>query len=229
VTFLLSGRAIAKSYGPTPALRGVDIDVAEGEIVAVTGLSGCGKSTLLHCLAGILRVDGGTVTYRDQDLGLWSEARRSELRRTDFGVLFQFGQLVPELTAAENVALPLLLAGRDERSAMEAALRALHRLGLAGLPNKLPDEISGGQAQRVAVARALVGDPVLVLADEPTGQLDHPNASAVVDLLLETAGRTGAALVVATHDPAVSGRLAERWEMRDGELSIQARDEAVVR
>jgi ABC-type lipoprotein export system ATPase subunit len=143
--------------------------------------------------------------------------------------VFQGPSLLPPLTAAENVALPLLLAGRDERSAAQASRAALDRLGLAGLGDKLPDEISGGQAQRVAVARALVGDPVLVLADEPTGQLDHPSASAVVDVLLETASHTGAALVVATHDPAVSDRLAERWEMRDGQLDVHAREGASLR
>ena len=114
---LLSGTGITRSFGATPALRGVDVAVGPGEIVAVTGPSGCGKSTLLHCLAGILRADEGQVVYRDQDIGLWSEAARSRLRRTDFGVLFQFGQLVPELTAAENVALPLLLAGAGRKPA----------------------------------------------------------------------------------------------------------------
>ena len=127
---LLRGIGVHRSYGPTPALRGVDVEVGEGEIVAVTGPSGCGKSTLLHCLAGILRVDEGQVRYRDQDIGTWSEAARSRLRRTDFGVLFQFGQLVPELTAAENVALPLLLAGSSRRDARRSATLWLGRFGV---------------------------------------------------------------------------------------------------
>jgi ABC-type lipoprotein export system ATPase subunit len=217
-----AARTFGAGPGATVALQPTRCEVFPAARIAVTGPSGSGKSTLLHLMAGLDEPTLGTVEWP-------AIGGRDDLRPGPVGVVFQGPSLLPPLTVAENVALPLLLAGRDERSAMEAALRALHRLGLAGLPNKLPDEISGGQAQRVAVARALVGDPVLVLADEPTGQLDHPNASAVVDLLLETAGRTGAALVVATHDPAVSGRLAERWEMRDGELSIQARDEAVVR
>src|SRR3954470_4620807 len=141
---------IARSYGPTRALRGVDIEVAAGEILAVTGPSGCGKSTLLHCLAGILRADSGTVLYRDQYIGLLSEAARSRLRRTEFGVLFQFGQLVPELTAAENVALPLLLAGVRRRAALSAASTWLERFDVADVADRRPGQMSGGQGQRVA-------------------------------------------------------------------------------
>jgi putative ABC transport system ATP-binding protein len=172
VTALLEGIGLQRSYGPTPALRGVDLEVAEGEIVAVTGPSGCGKSTLLHCLAGILRVDAGEVRYRDQNLGLWSEAGRSKLRRSEFGVLFQFGQLVPELTAAENVALPLLLAGSGRRDARKAATLWLGRFGVGDLADQLPGRMSGGQQQRCAVARALVTEPKVLFADEPTGALD---------------------------------------------------------
>src|SRR3954454_4830933 len=156
---------IARSYGATPALRGVDITVGEGEIVAVTGPSGCGKSTLLHCLAGILRVDAGTVVYREEDLGLCSEAARSRLRRTESGVLFQFGQLVPELTAVENVALPLLLAGTGRREAREAALGCLGRLDVADLAEQRPGAMSGGQQQRCATARALITQPRVLFAD----------------------------------------------------------------
>jgi ABC-type lipoprotein export system ATPase subunit len=139
------------------------------------------------------------------------------------GVVLQGPSLLAPLTVAENVALPVLLTGRNERAAAAAAHSSLRRLGLGDLADKLPDEISGGQAQRVAVARALIADPVLILADEPTGQLDHDNASAVVDVLLETASHTGAALLVATHDDAVAERLAEGWEMHDGRLAAQAR------
>jgi putative ABC transport system ATP-binding protein len=216
VTFLLSGRAIAKSYGPTPALRGVDIDVAEGEIVAVTGLSGCGKSTLLHCLAGILRVDGGTVTYRDQDLGLWSEARRSELRRTDFGVLFQFGQLVPELTAAENVALPLLLAGSGRREARRAALRWLVRFEVGDLADVRPGAMSGGQQQRCAVARALVAEPRVLFADEPTGALDVLTGERVLTEIVQVARAGTMAVVLVTHEAQIAAYADREVALRDG-------------
>jgi putative ABC transport system ATP-binding protein len=216
VTSLLSGRAIAKNYGPTPALRGVDIDVAEGEIVAVTGLSGCGKSTLLHCLAGILRVDGGTVTYRDQDLGLWSEARRSELRRTDFGVLFQFGQLVPELTAAENVALPLLLAGSGRREARRTALHWLERFGVGDLADVRPGAMAGGQQQRCAVARALVTEPRVLFADEPTGALDVLTGERVLTEIVQIARAETMAVVLVTHEAQIAAYADREVALRDG-------------
>jgi ABC-type lipoprotein export system ATPase subunit len=217
-----TARTFGTGPGATVALQPTSCEVFPGARIAVMGPSGSGKSTLLHLMAGLDEPTLGTVEWP-------AIGGRDDLRPGPVGTVFQGPSLLPPLTAAENVALPLLLAGRDERSAAQASRAALDRLGLAGLGDKLPDEISGGQAQRVAVARALVGDPVLVLADEPTGQLDHPSASAVVDVLLETASHTGAALVVATHDPAVSDRLAERWEMRDGQLDVHAREGASLR
>jgi ABC-type lipoprotein export system ATPase subunit len=214
-----AARTFGRGPAATVALQPTSCEVFPGARIAVTGPSGSGKSTLLHLMAGLDQPTLGAVEWP-------SIGGRDDLRPGPVGTVFQGPSLLPPLTVAENVALPLLLARHDERSAAQAARDALDRLGLAGLADKLPDEISGGQAQRVAVARALVGDPVLVLADEPTGQLDHPNASAVVDVLLETASHTDAALVVATHDPAVSDCLAERWEMRDGRLEVQARARA---
>jgi putative ABC transport system ATP-binding protein len=216
VTLLLSGTGITKSYGPTPALRGVDIDLAEGEIVAVAGPSGCGKSTLLHCLAGILRVDGGTVTYRDQDLGLWSEARRSQLRRTDFGILFQFGQLVPELTAAENVALPLLLAGSGRREARKAALLWLERFEVGEFADARPGAMSGGQQQRCAVARALVTGPRVLFADEPTGALDVLTGERVLTEIVQVARAERMAVVLVTHEAQIAAYADREVTLRDG-------------
>ncbi|GIE98156.1 ABC transporter ATP-binding protein [Paractinoplanes rishiriensis] len=213
---LLAAAAITRSYGNTPALRGVDFALAEGEIVAVTGPSGCGKSTLLHCLAGILRADAGTITYRDQDIGLWSEAARSRLRRTEFGVLFQFGQLVPELTAVENVALPLLLAGSGRREAREAALGWLDRLGVADLAEQRPGAMSGGQQQRCAVARALVTEPRVLFADEPTGALDALTGEQVLGEIVRTARDQGTAVVLVTHEPRVSAYADREVALRDG-------------
>ena len=213
---LLTGTGITKSYGNTPALRGIDITVGEGEIVAVTGPSGCGKSTLLHCLAGILRADSGEIRYRDQDIGLWSETARSRLRRTDFGVLFQFGQLVPELTAAENVGLPLLLAGSGRRDARAAALRWLDRFGVAGMADKRPGAMSGGQQQRCAVARAMITQPRVVFADEPTGALDQLNGEQVLVAMVQAVREEGTAVVLVTHEAPIAAYADREIVLRDG-------------
>jgi putative ABC transport system ATP-binding protein len=173
---ILVGDDLHKSFGPTQALRGASIVLDDGEIVAVMGPSGSGKSTLLHCLAGILTPD------REQ----------AHLRRTVFGFVFQFGQLVPELPAVENIALPLLLAGRRRRQALTAAAPWLSRLDLDGLGERLPGELSGGQGQRVAMARALVANPRVVFADEPTGSLDSVAADQVMEQLVDAAREQGA-------------------------------------
>ncbi|MGA3486667.1 ABC transporter ATP-binding protein [Micromonosporaceae bacterium DT55] len=214
----LSARGVVKAYGNTPALRGVTLDIAEGEIVAVTGPSGCGKSTLLHCLAGILRPDAGEVSYRGERIDRWSEARRSVLRRTEFGVLFQFGQMVAELTAAENVALPLLLAGTRRRAARTAALTWLERFGVAELADLRAGEMSGGQQQRCALARALVTEPRVVFADEPTGALDSLAGEQVLGQLVRTAREQRTSVVLVTHDATVAGYADREIVLRDGVL-----------
>lgn len=216
-TPLLAGRGIVKSYGQIPAVRGVTVDVAEGEIIAVTGPSGCGKSTLLHCMAGILRPDAGEVTYRGERIDQWSEAERSKLRRTEFGVLFQFGQLVPELSVAENVALPLLLAGTRRRQARTAALTWLDRLGVAHLADDLPGGVSGGEQQRTALARSLVTEPRVLFADEPTGSLDTLASEQVLDHMVRVARDQGTAVVIVTHDHRVAAYASREFAMRDGE------------
>ena len=216
MTALLRGVGLTRSYGPTPALRGVDIEVGEGEIVAVTGPSGCGKSTLLHCLAGILRVDAGQVLYRDQDLGSWSEAARSKLRRTRFGVLFQFGQLVPELTAVENVALPLLLAGSGRREARKTALYWLERFGVGAMADKRPGAMSGGQQQRCAVARAMATEPDVLFADEPTGALDVLTGEQVLTEIIQEARGQHMAVVLVTHEAQIAAYADREVTLRDG-------------
>jgi putative ABC transport system ATP-binding protein len=218
VTAILTARDLVKSYGLTPALRGVSVDVREGEILAVTGPSGCGKSTLLHCLAGILRPDSGEVSYRDERLDGWSEAQRSRLRRTDFGVLFQFGQLVAELTAAENVALPLLLAGSGRRDARAATLTWLERLGVAEVADKVPGAMSGGQQQRCALARALITEPRVLFADEPTGALDSLAGEQVLTILVRLAREESMTVVLVTHDVRVAGYADREVPLRDGLL-----------
>ena len=209
---------VGYSFGPTPALQGARLSVARGEIVAVMGPSGSGKSTLLHCLAGILPPQSGEIWFDGKRLDTLSDARRTQLRRTDFGFVFQFGQLVPELSAADNVALPLLLGGTRRKAAYAAATTWLNRLGLDGLEARRTGELSGGQAQRVAVARALAARPRVIFADEPTGQLDSAHAAQVAGLLLDAATRLGAGLVLATHDLAIAGRLPSRWQMADGRM-----------
>ncbi|MFE9694449.1 ABC transporter ATP-binding protein [Micromonospora sp. NPDC005806] len=211
-----------KSFGPTPALRGADITVAAGEVVAVMGPSGSGKSTLLHCLAGILLPDSGEVWFDGQRIDSLPEPARSQLRRARFGFVFQFGQLVPELPALENVMLPLLLAGHRIRPARAVASTLLDRLEMSGLQRRRPGELSGGQAQRIAVARALVAQPTVIFADEPTGSLDTLAGEMVMDLLVDRARDQGASVVLVTHDARVASFADRVVVVRDGVASALA-------
>ncbi|HEV7648354.1 MAG TPA: ABC transporter ATP-binding protein [Actinophytocola sp.] len=213
---LLVADAIVKSFGPTKALDGASMTVAAGEVVAVMGPSGSGKSTMLHCLAGILAPDAGTVTYAGRDLGAMPDVPRSTLRRTEFGFVFQFGQLVPELTCVENVALPLRLGGVKRREAERAAREWLARLEVDDVAPKRPGEVSGGQGQRVAVARALVTGPKVIFADEPTGALDSLNGEHVMRLLTDTARESGAAVILVTHEARVAAYSDREVIVRDG-------------
>lgn len=218
---ILVGRELRKSFGLTPALRGVSVAVDEGEVVAVMGPSGSGKSTLLHCLAGVLTPESGEVHFDGQRIDRLSDRRRIELRRTAFGLVYQFGQLVPELPAVENVALPLLLAGRPRRTALTDARQWLSRLSLDEVGDRIPGDLSGGQRLRVALARALVGRPRIVFADEPTGSLDSVGADAVMGLLVDAARERGTAVLVVTHEPRVAGFADRTILMRDGRDSRQ--------
>ena len=213
---LLKADALHKAYGPTPALAGASIEIAAGELVAVMGPSGSGKSTLLHCLAGIVRPDQGGIDYCGEELTGCGDARLSELRRSEFGFLFQFAQLVPELSCLENVALPLRLGGRRRRAAEADAAEWLERLEVADLARKRPGEISGGQAQRVGVARALVTRPRVVFADEPTGALDSLSSERVMNLFARAARDTSAAVVLVTHDVRVAAYADREVVVRDG-------------
>jgi putative ABC transport system ATP-binding protein len=213
---ILTGENLHRSFGPTPALRGASIAIDEGEIVAVMGPSGSGKSTLLHCLAGILVPDEGQVHFAGGRIDDLPDRDRVELRRSDFGFVFQFGQLVPELPAVENIALPLLLAGRRRRHALTAAAAWLPRLGLDGLGDRMAGELSGGQSQRVAVGRALVAGPKVVFADEPTGSLDSVAADEVMDLLVDAARRQGTSVLMVTHEARAAAYADRIVLVRDG-------------
>ncbi|MEV6607103.1 ABC transporter ATP-binding protein [Kutzneria sp. NPDC051319] len=213
---LLRGVDLSKAFGPTPALERASLAVRAGEVVAVMGPSGSGKSTLLHCLAGIIAPDAGAVHYAGADIGAMSDMERSALRRTEFGFVFQFGQLVPELTCLENVTLPLRLAGVGRRDADKTAREWLARLEVSDVAGSRPGDVSGGQGQRVAVARALVAGPRVVFADEPTGALDSLNGERVMSLLVAAAKDTGAAVVLVTHEARVAAYSDREVIVRDG-------------
>ena len=233
---LLSVRGVHKDFGATPALRGVDLEVLPGEVLAVMGPSGSGKSTLLHCMAGVMTPDHGTVSYtRPLDrsaarsagrpaarhepavvLSELGEAARSALRLREFGFVFQYGQLLPELSAVDNVTVPLLLAGTGRRAALRSAAELLGRLGLSGQEDRLPGELSGGQAQRVAIARAMVGEPALLFADEPTGSLDSLSSETVLELMLELVREAGTTVVMITHDPRTAAYADREVVVSDG-------------
>ncbi|MCX5122776.1 ABC transporter ATP-binding protein [Streptomyces sp. NBC_00347] len=213
---LLSATDLRKTYGTTHALDGAEFSIHAGEVVAIMGPSGSGKSTLLHCLAGIVTPDAGTITYAGRELSAMNDAERSALRRGEFGFVFQFGQLVPELTCVENVALPLRLTGVKRKQAERTALEWMERLQVADLGGKRPGEVSGGQGQRVAVARSLVTNPRLIFADEPTGALDSLNGELVMQLLTEAARSTNAAVVLVTHETRVAAYSDREIVVRDG-------------
>jgi putative ABC transport system ATP-binding protein len=218
-TCVLRARGLRKEFGREASLvravDGVDLEVARGETVAVMGPSGCGKSTLLYLLGGLDRPTGGEVWLDGQDLGRLSERALARLRRDAIGFVFQAFHLMDELTAVENVELPALLAGCSPRAARKRAEELLERVGLTSRAKFLPTQLSGGQRQRVAVARALVADPLVVLADEPTGNLDSAATRDVLRLFdrLHQAGQT---LVVVTHDPRIAATADRMISMRDG-------------
>ena len=216
---VIRARGLVKQYGTTTALAGVDLDIPRGRSLAIMGASGSGKTTLLHCLAGIVTPDAGSVRLEGgDDVATMSDARRTELRRTRFGFVFQQAMLIPELTAIENVALPAMLGGRPRLAAMHAAAEWLGALGLAGMEQRRIGELSGGQAQRVAIARAQVTEASIVFADEPTGALDSHTSDEVMTALLGATTGQGRTLVVVTHDATVAARCSRTVQLRDGNI-----------
>ena len=231
---IMRARGLEMSFGRTHALRGVDLDLLAGEVLAVTGPSGSGKSTLLHVMAGVLVPDAGSVSYHGgkspgggatdvaEDIAVniaaLDEAARSRLRLNEFGFIFQFGQLLPDLSALDNVTIPLLLAGTPRRRALAQAREALGELGLSEHLDKRPTQLSGGQAQRAAVARALVTGPRILFADEPTGSLDSLAAERTMEVLLASVRSRGASLVIITHDARVAAYADREVTVRDGRV-----------
>jgi putative ABC transport system ATP-binding protein len=215
---VIEARDVVLSFGETPALRGADLAVAEGELLAIMGPSGSGKSTLLHCLAGILVPESGEIHFDGRRVDRLGETERSRLRRDKFGFVFQFGQLVPELSAQENVALPLLLNGVRRATALAEARTWFGRLGLDGLEERRSGELSGGQAQRIALARGLVARPRVLFADEPTGALDSLTGEHVMDLLVSSAREHGITVVLVTHEARVAAYADREVTVRDGRV-----------
>ncbi len=214
---MLQLHGLAKRYGSTPVFAGVELELAAGEFVAIVGESGVGKSTLLNCIAGLDTLDAGRVVLDGADVTAMSEPQQALLRRRDLGFVFQAFHVLPHLTVAQNVALPLLLLHRQDDAAVA---RALDDVGLAGLGERLPQTLSGGQQQRVAIARALVHAPKLILADEPTGNLDAGNALRVMDVLVQQSRAHRTACLLVTHSHAAAQRADRVMELRPDGLFV---------
>jgi putative ABC transport system ATP-binding protein len=219
---LVSIRGLSKSYRRggqlIPVLEGIDLDIAAGEFVALMGPSGSGKSTLLNLIAGIDRADRGTIVIGGVDITSLDEAGLSRWRAANVGFIFQFYNLIPVLTALENVELPLHLFGLSRRERRDHAEAALRLVGLADRMDHRPGELSGGQQQRVAIARALVTDPVVIVADEPTGDLDRVSAGEVLDLMVDLVRAHGKTLILVTHDPRAAERAGTIRHLEKGVL-----------
>ena len=218
VNTIISAKNIKKSYGRTMVLHGVSLDVKQGEVLAIMGPSGSGKSTLLHGLAAIISVDSGEIVFDGRDITAFSDNQRSILRRTAFSFVFQFSQLVPELDVLDNTALPLLLNGISRDKAYKEATKWLNEVGLSDKIHSTPGAISGGEAQRAAIARAMIVQPKILFADEPTGSLDSLNSEHVMELFIKTAKEHGTTIIIVTHEPSIAAYADREIVVRDGRI-----------
>lgn len=216
MTTTLKLNDVTKNFGGTDVLSGITLELSPGETAAIMGPSGSGKSTLLHCMSGVLLPSSGRVHFGTTDLTELTDGDRSHLRLSSFGFVFQDGQLLPELTAAENIALPATVTGTSRRKARRRAVHLLDQLGLGEFADRRPGQLSGGQAQRVAIARALATEPAVIFADEPTGALDQATGHDVMQMLTTLVRQQGSTLVLVTHDAQVAEWLDRRIELRDG-------------
>lgn len=210
---------IKKSYGETHAMRGISLKIKRGEVLAIMGPSGSGKSTLLHTMAGITKPDSGKIYFNGSRIDNLNDRQRTMLRRHKFGFVFQFSQLVPELTAIDNVAVPLLLNGVSRKEAYRQAEHWLNRVGITDSKlNHLANQLSGGQVQRIAVARAMAINPEVLFADEPTGSLDSLNSELIMKMFIKTAKENGTTVVMVTHEPTIAAYADREIIVRDGKL-----------
>lgn len=216
---IIKAHDVRKSFGSTHALRGANLAVNSGEVLAIMGPSGSGKSTLLHCLASIEVADSGSVMYDGKNICKLDDNARTKLRRTDFGFVFQFSQLVPELTALDNIALPLLMNNVGRADAYQQAAEWLNQVGLHKRANNVPGELSGGEAQRVAIARAMITNPKILFADEPTGSLDSLNSERVMELFINSAKSHGTTVVMVTHEPTIAAYADREVIVHDGQIT----------
>ncbi|MFW3145778.1 MAG: ABC transporter ATP-binding protein [Thermoplasmatota archaeon] len=220
---IITARKVMKTYDTgnvkVQALKGVDLAIRKGEMVSIMGPSGCGKTTLLNCLSGLDDVTAGSIMVEGLELHKLNDDKKTKHRARRMGFVFQFYNLLPVLSAVENVELPLLLSGVKPREARRKALGVLARVGLEGWEHHMPSQLSGGQRQRVTIARALVNDPAIVFADEPTGDLDRKTTEDIMALLMELNRRNGQTFVIVTHDPKVGSVASRQIKMVDGRIS----------
>ena len=216
---MIEVKELHKSYGTTEVLKGVNGRISKGDFITIVGASGAGKSTLLHLVAGLDSYNSGSISFDGMSLGNLSKKELNDYRNNYVGLVFQFHNLLPELTALENITLPRWISGKMDDSAERKANELLQLLGIEHRAHHLPNEMSGGEQQRVAIARALINEPALLLADEPTGNLDSANAAAVHDLLLKLNQELGQTIVVVTHNKELAALGATKWSMTDGKLS----------
>jgi lipoprotein-releasing system ATP-binding protein len=216
---MIEVKEVHKSYGTTEVLKGVNGRISKGDFITIVGASGAGKSTLLHLVAGLDSYNSGSISFDGMLLGNLSKKELNDYRNNHVGLVFQFHNLLPELTALENITLPRWISGQMDDSAERKANELLQLLGIEHRAHHLPNEMSGGEQQRVAIARALINEPALLLADEPTGNLDSANAAAVHELLLKLNQELGQTIVVVTHNKELAALGATKWSMTDGKLS----------
>jgi lipoprotein-releasing system ATP-binding protein len=216
---MIEVKELHKSYGTTKVLKGVNGRISKGDFITIVGASGAGKSTLLHLVAGLDSYNSGSISFDGMSLGNLSKKELNDYRNNHVGLVFQFHNLLPELTALENITLPRWISGKMDDSAERKANELLQLLGIEHRAHHLPNEMSGGEQQRVAIARALINEPALLLADEPTGNLDSANAAAVHELLLKLNQELGQTIVVVTHNKELAALGATKWSMTDGKLS----------